>query len=99
MLFSKEPPAEVAHLVPARGAGSEEASVNYITFVLFPNHYSTEEKTERSMSLILSFRDYFHYHIKCCKAYLHNRMRSKVGLFLKVLNRSKASSAPPGDGS
>ena len=30
-----------------------------------------------------------HYHLKCTKAYLHNRMRSKVADFLKVIDRSK----------
>jgi actin related protein 2/3 complex subunit 2 len=51
-------------------------------------HYS-EKKREKCVSMILSFRDYFHYHIKCCKAFLHNRMRSKVAEFLKMLNRTK----------
>lgn len=35
------------------------------------------------------FRDYLHYHIKCSKAYMHSRMRTRVAEFLKVLNRAK----------
>lgn len=40
--------------------------------------------------MVINFRDYFHYHIKSCKAYLHNRQRAKVAEYLKVLNRAKA---------
>ena len=34
-------------------------------------------------------RDYLHYHLKCTKAALHNRMRAKTADFLKMLNRAK----------
>ncbi|PJF19244.1 hypothetical protein PSACC_00926 [Paramicrosporidium saccamoebae] len=78
VLFGKEPPKEMTSSIPL------DSSLNYITFV----HYS-EKKREKCVSMILSFRDYFHYHIKCCKAFLHNRMRGKVAEFLKMLNRTK----------
>lgn len=56
--------------------------------VLFPNHY-TEAKRDKSFALMVNFRDYFHYHIKSCKAYLHTRMRAKVDESVKLLNRCK----------
>jgi actin related protein 2/3 complex subunit 2 len=34
-------------------------------------------------------RNYLHYHLKCSKAYMHQRMRAKTNDFLKVLNRAK----------
>ncbi len=34
-------------------------------------------------------RNYLHYHLKCSKAYMHQRMREKTNEFLKVLNRAK----------
>jgi diketogulonate reductase-like aldo/keto reductase len=44
---------------------------------------------ENCISRIQLFRDYLHYHLKCSKAYMHQRMRSKVTDFLKILNRAK----------
>lgn len=58
--------------------------------MLFPAHYAEDRRRERCISMVINFRDYFHYHIKSCKAYLHNRQRAKVAEYLKVLNRAKA---------
>jgi hypothetical protein len=41
------------------------------------------------ISKIQLFRDYFHFHIKASKAYLHSRMRARVDSLMKVLNRAK----------
>ncbi|ANB12533.1 Arc35p [Sugiyamaella lignohabitans] len=86
VLYShREPPLEIRG-VPGVRAGSEQ--VGYVTFVLFPRHLAPGRR-ENCISHIQTFRDYFHYHIKCSKAYMHSRMRYRVSEFLKVLNRAK----------
>jgi actin related protein 2/3 complex subunit 2 len=64
----------------------------FVTWVLFQNHIKNSDKT---INTIMTFRDYLHYHIKCAKAYLHNRMRNKVQDFLQILNRAKPTDAAP----
>jgi len=85
---SKEAPGELKGV-----AGVKEGEGHgFVTFVLFPNHIKNAEKT---INTIQTFRDYLHYHIKCSKAYLHNRMRMKVEAFLQVLNRAKPTDTAP----
>jgi actin related protein 2/3 complex subunit 2 len=81
----REPPMEL------RGAQGllDSESMGYVTFVLFPRHFSTPDAREKCVSLVELFRDYLHYHIKASKAYMHSRMRARVDSFLKVLNRAK----------
>jgi len=79
---TKEAPGELKGV-----AGVKEGEGHgFVTFVLFQNHIKNAEKT---INTIQTFRDYLHYHIKCSKAYLHNRMRNKVESFLQVLNRAR----------
>jgi actin related protein 2/3 complex subunit 2 len=47
------------------------------------------KSVEKTIDLIHTFRDYLHYHIKCCKAYLHSRMRARTEDLLKILNRAR----------
>jgi len=84
VLYSpKEPPLEL------KSIGVEEGeNLSWVTFVLFPRHYSSNTRGE-TISRILLFRDYLHYHMKASKSYLHSRMRARVDSFLKVLNRAK----------
>ncbi|KAJ3321480.1 hypothetical protein HDV06_004149 [Boothiomyces sp. JEL0866] len=84
VLYSqREPPLEL------RGLNLKDSdSVGYITFVLFPRHFQGQAAYD-CISKIQMFRDYFHYHIKASKAYMHSRMRARVDSFLKVLNRAK----------
>jgi actin related protein 2/3 complex subunit 2 len=85
VLYShKVPPLEIRNVPGVR----ESESIGYITFVLFPRHLSPQRR-ENCISHIQTMRDYFHYHIKCSKAYMHSRMRYRVSEFLKVLNRAK----------
>lgn len=99
VLYGKEPPNELKNDIPVI------EGLNYITFgtgwwmvtdcaclVLFPSHY-TPEKRQKCISMIVNFREYFHYHIKCCKSYLHTRMRAKVSEFVKTINRTKSSAS------
>ncbi|PLW11535.1 hypothetical protein PCASD_22719 [Puccinia coronata f. sp. avenae] len=86
ILYSnREPPREINHIP---GLAATE-NMGYVTFVLFPRHFSTQEIAFSTISRIQLFRDYLHYHIKASKAYLHSRMRARTNEFLKILNRAK----------
>lgn len=89
VLYSnREPPMELRS-APGLLASDD---IGYITFVLFPRHI-TETRRDDCVSQLQIFRDYFHFHIKCSKAYMHSRMRHRVSEFLKVLNRAKLENA------
>ena len=51
-------------------------NIGYVTFVLFPRHTGPKVR-DNTIDLIHTFRNYLHYHIKCSKAYMHQRMESK----------------------
>ncbi|KAI0313176.1 arp2/3 complex [Amylostereum chailletii] len=88
LFTNREPPLEI------RGVPGliDSDSIGYVTFVLFPRHFSSTTAAD-TISHIQLFRDYLHYHIKCSKAYLHSRMRYRVSEFQKVLNRAKMEQA------
>ncbi|ODV63537.1 Arc35p [Ascoidea rubescens DSM 1968] len=88
-----EPPLELRSLPEFLDLKSSISSSNkyekgFVTFVLFPRHL-TSQKRDNTISQIQLFRTYFHYHIKCSKAFMHSRMRSRVLEYLKLLNRAK----------
>jgi actin related protein 2/3 complex subunit 2 len=85
---TKEAPGEIK----GQPGVKEGEGYGFVTFVLFGLHIKNGDKT---INTIQTFRDYLHYHIKCSKAYLHNRMRLKVEAFLQVLNRAKPTDAAP----
>ncbi|KAL8714829.1 MAG: hypothetical protein Q9220_001342 [cf. Caloplaca sp. 1 TL-2023] len=86
VLFRNEPPLE---LQGVRGlSDGSNGEVGYVTFVLFPRHL-TPQRRQDTISHIQTFRDYFHYHIKASKAYIHSRMRRRTADFLQVLNRAR----------
>jgi len=90
VLYStREPPLEIRHL---RGL-TDSDDAGYVTFVLFPRHFTNPNTAASTISHIQLFRDYLHYHIKCSKAYMHSRMRYRVSEFQKVLNRAKTEVA------
>jgi actin related protein 2/3 complex subunit 2 len=60
----------------------------FVSLVLFENHLNPKN-VYKTINLLETFRDYLHYHIKCSKAYMHNRMRTRVATWLQVLNRAK----------
>ncbi|KAF8424702.1 Arp2/3 complex, 34 kd subunit p34-Arc-domain-containing protein [Tirmania nivea] len=86
VLYRNDPPLEIRNVPGVKT--DESGDLGYITFVLFPRHL-THQRREESISHIQTFRDYFHYHIKAAKAYMHSRMRRRVADFLKVLNRAQ----------
>ena len=84
VLFRSDPPLELQGL---RGVGKtgEKGEIGFITFVLFPRHLKRERR-EENISHIQTFRDYFHYHIKASKAYIHSRMRRRTADFLQGMS-------------
>ncbi|KAK6457639.1 Arp complex subunit [Scheffersomyces xylosifermentans] len=87
VLYShKEAPLDIQNVV--QGSKDDE-NKGYVTFVLFPRHLVKGDRRDNCISHIQFFRNYFHYHIKCSKAYMHSRMRFRVKEFLKILNRAK----------
>lgn len=89
VLFSHEPPLELQNTGVVTRLDAGDSSRRFITFVLFPRHFQTEELQFSTVCQLTLFRNYFHYHIKCSKAYMHSRMRYRVDSFIKVLNRAK----------
>lgn len=49
---------------------------SFIIIALFNQHMSLESRAT-NIDKLISYRSYFHYHLKCSKAYLHFRMRSR----------------------
>ncbi|CAI6331615.1 unnamed protein product [Periconia digitata] len=86
VLFLNEPPLELQGIPGVNTSGSGE--IGYITFVLFPRHLTNQRRAD-VISHIQTFRDYFHYHIKASKAYIHSRMRKRTADFLQVLRRAR----------
>jgi len=78
----REPPLEL------QGVATGGDEQGFVSFVLFPDHLHAQRR-ENTIDLMLIFRDYLHYHIKCSKAYIHQRMRERVELLLQILNRAK----------
>ncbi|KAK1821114.1 Arp complex subunit [Friedmanniomyces endolithicus] len=92
VLARDDPPLELQG-VPGIKAGKGE--ITYVTFVLFPRHL-TPQRREAVISHIQTFRDYFHYHIKASKAYIHSRMRRRTADFLQVLRRARPEAQDAG---
>ncbi|KAB2577716.1 putative arp2 3 complex 34 kda subunit protein [Lasiodiplodia theobromae] len=86
VLFRNDPPLELQGQPEV--AQVQKGEVGYITFVLFPRHLTPQRRYE-VISHIQTFRDYFHYHIKASKAYIHSRMRRRTADFLQVLRRAR----------
>ncbi|KAI6249954.1 Actin-related protein 2/3 complex subunit 2 [Erysiphe necator] len=85
VLFRTDPPLELQGVPGVNNSGKGE--IGYVTFVLFPRHL-TQQRRDEIISHIQTFRDYFHYHIKASKAYIHSRMRRRTADFLQVLRRA-----------
>ncbi|KAL2159317.1 hypothetical protein VTH06DRAFT_2752 [Thermothelomyces fergusii] len=86
VLFRNDPPLELQGVPGVKNTGTGE--IGYVTFVLFSRHL-TPQRMPDVISHIQTFRDYFHYHIKASKAYIHSRMRRRTADFLQVLRRAR----------
>jgi actin related protein 2/3 complex subunit 2 len=96
VLFRNDPPLELQGVPGVKPTTTGE--IGYVTFgkhcvslpeeyfltylVLFPRHL-TPQRMPEVISHIQTFRDYFHYHIKASKAYIHSRMRKRTADFLQ----------------
>ncbi|KAK0751715.1 Arp2/3 complex, 34 kd subunit p34-Arc-domain-containing protein [Schizothecium vesticola] len=89
VLFRNDPPLELQGVPGVKNSGTGD--IGYVTFVLFPRHL-TPQRMGDVISHIQTFRDYFHYHIKASKAYIHSRMRRRTADFLQVLRRARPDS-------
>jgi len=80
----KEAPLELTGHPGVRNIESN----GFVSMVLFDAHLNPKN-VYNTINLVEIFRDYLHYHIKCSKAYMHNRMRDRVQSWLQVLNRAR----------
>jgi len=88
VIYQKDPPKEIMD----HNSALKGDNVYYLTFVLQPIHI---QRGDNTIDLIHSFRTYLHYHIKCSKAFMHQRMRSKTDEFIQILNRAKPAEKKP----
>jgi len=85
VLYSlKEPPLEIAN-APGLYKGEGQGYVSFVIPIGAPN----SARRDQTIDAIMLFRNYLMYHIKCSKAYMHTRMRSRTEALLQVLNRAK----------
>lgn len=89
LFTSRDPPLEIRQVPGLKNSDD----IGYVTFVLFPRHFTNPNVAAATISHIELFRDYLHYHIKCSKAYMQSRMRHRVSEFQKVLNRAKTEAS------
>eukprot|EP00761_Pharyngomonas_kirbyi_P011981 gb/GECH01012007.1/.p1 GENE.gb/GECH01012007.1/~~gb/GECH01012007.1/.p1 ORF type:complete len:302 (+),score=80.74 gb/GECH01012007.1/:1-906(+) len=66
----------------------ESDTTGFVSMVLFKRHLEGK-KRNTALDNLINFRPYFHYHLKCSKAYMHIRMRTRVAALLEVLNQAK----------
>jgi len=89
---NNSPPCSYSNTVPLElqntGLFKGTPKNGFISFAIFPTHILGPKK-QKVVSLLINFRAYLQYHIKCTKSYLHVRMRNKVDSWLQVLNRAK----------
>jgi actin related protein 2/3 complex subunit 2 len=60
----------------------------FVSISLLDPQLSARKREDTSYYIPL-FRDYIHYHIKCTKAFLHQKMRLRAAHLLKILNEAK----------
>jgi len=109
-LFRNDPPLELQGVPGVKNTGTGEIGyvtfgmnsrygkglftlLTAAAVVLFPRHL-TPQRMPDVISHIQTFRDYFHYHIKASKAYIHSRMRRRTADFLQGEQRSAGGSSP-----
>jgi len=81
---TKEAPLELKGVPGVR----ETDTHSFVTFVLFKGHFAAKN-VDKTINNITTFRDYLHYHIKCSKALIHDRMRTRVEAFKQVINQAR----------
>ncbi|CAN0365995.1 unnamed protein product, partial [Laminaria digitata] len=71
--FTPEAPLELRSMPMPRG----QRPVGFLSFVIFPQHVD-RGRQEKTVTLLVGFRQYLHYHLKATKTYMHMRMRKRV---------------------
>jgi len=86
--FTPEAPLEIRD-DPALNVTVKDSKdrVGFISFA-FQKRHCDAKMVEKSADHITQFRAYLQYHIKCSKSHMHSKMRARVALLLKVLNRA-----------
>lgn len=85
--FSPTPPGELDGFnIPDEYRN--EKMFAFVSIDLLAPQLSDRKIQEVSYQVPL-FRDYLHYHIKCSKAFLHLKMRSRSALMLQILDKAK----------
>jgi actin related protein 2/3 complex subunit 2 len=84
--FSTVPPREMQEQLDIKDS---TCNLGYLSFAVLKPHVTNEKKRAAVNSLLLDFRTYMQYHIKCSKSYFHSRMRARCAELLKVLSRAK----------
>jgi len=83
--FSVNPPMEMKAFNITE---PQPGKLGFLSFALLKSHVDNN-KLDRVVATLQSFRNYLQYHIKCSKSFFHARMRARVQSLLKVLNRAK----------
>jgi actin related protein 2/3 complex subunit 2 len=81
---TKEAPLELKGVPGVR----ETDTHSFVTFVLFKGHFAAKN-VDKTINNLSTFRDYLHYHIKCSKALMHDRMRTRVESFKQIINQAR----------
>jgi len=63
-------------------------SFGFVSLILGPAQLSEAKRVQTGYNVPM-FRNYLHYHIKCTKAFLHQRMRARTNLLLRELDAAK----------
>ncbi|CAI4216666.1 unnamed protein product [Parascedosporium putredinis] len=92
VLFRNDPPLELQGVPGVVNSGTGE--IGYVTFGSSIPRHLTVQRMPEVISHIQTFRDYFHYHIKASKAYIHSRMRKRTADFLQVTTMTNPDPLP-----
>eukprot|EP01065_Artemidia_motanka_P030038 TRINITY_DN36060_c0_g1_i1.p1 TRINITY_DN36060_c0_g1~~TRINITY_DN36060_c0_g1_i1.p1 ORF type:complete len:316 (+),score=106.56 TRINITY_DN36060_c0_g1_i1:106-1053(+) len=61
----------------------------WITLVLQVPRHTDPAALQHTVQMLLNFRNYVQYHIKCARTFMNERMRARHAELIKVLNRAK----------
>ena len=82
---SDDPPSDLnAFNLPTR----DQKLFAYVTIGMQEAQLSDRKIQDTSYYMPL-FRDYLHYHIKCAKGFMHQKMRARTAAMLKILDEAK----------
>ncbi|GBG71750.1 hypothetical protein CBR_g9158 [Chara braunii] len=71
--YSRTPPQELEDAPPLE----KQPNAGFVSFIIFRRHVDGE-RLEKTTWAISTFHAYVSYHVKCSKAFMHTRMRTRV---------------------